>query len=89
MIWQTLDEDGMAPMMFSQISLKAWEYFLCTILTDKAFKFLLFCDDGEWKLREWSTRSYPPGTATGLIRWKTMSLLPGQQVSPLTKLLHY
>jgi hypothetical protein len=59
MIWQTLDEDGMAPIMFSQISLKAWEYYSHTILADKAFEFLLFCDDREWKLREWSMRSYP------------------------------
>lgn len=29
------------------------------ILSDKTFGFLLLCDDGEWKLREWSTRSYP------------------------------
>ena len=35
------------------------EYFLRTMLTDKAHKFLLLCDDGEWKLQEWSTQSYP------------------------------
>jgi ketosteroid isomerase-like protein len=59
MLWRTLDEDGMAPQTFGQISMKAWEYFSRTMLADGAHEFLLFCDDGEWKLREWSTRSYP------------------------------
>jgi hypothetical protein len=59
MLWRTLDEDGMAPATFGQISMKAWEYFSRTMLADEAHEFLLLCDDGEWKLREWSTRSYP------------------------------
>jgi hypothetical protein len=59
MIWRTLDEDGMAPVTFGQISLKVWEYFSHTILADEAFEYLLFCDDREWKLREWCMRSYP------------------------------
>ena len=49
----------MAPQSFGQISMRAWEYYSSTMLADEAFEFLLFCDDGEWKLREWSTRSYP------------------------------
>lgn len=59
MLWTTLDEDGMAPQTFGQISMKAWEYFSRMMLADEAHDFLLLCDDGEWKLREWSTRSYP------------------------------
>ncbi|KAF8269528.1 hypothetical protein EI94DRAFT_1699444 [Lactarius quietus] len=59
MLWRTLDEDGMALQTFSQISMKAWEYFSAIMLTDKSFKFLLLCKDGEWKLREWSMQSYP------------------------------
>jgi hypothetical protein len=39
--------------------MKAWEYFSSFMLSDKVFKFLLFCNDREWKLREWSTRYYP------------------------------
>jgi hypothetical protein len=59
MLWRTLHEDGLAPSTFGKISMKAWEYFASMILSDKAFEFLLLCDDSEWKLREWSTRSYP------------------------------
>jgi hypothetical protein len=59
MLWRTLHEDSLVPSTFGQISMKAWEYFASMILSDKAFEFLLMCDDGEWKLREWSTRSYP------------------------------
>ena len=59
MLWRTLEEDGMAPMTFSQISHRAWEYYSTLMLADKAYNFLLLCNDGEWKLREWSTRSYP------------------------------
>jgi hypothetical protein len=29
------------------------------MLSDKAFEYLLLCNDREWKLQEWSTRSYP------------------------------
>ncbi|KAH9007894.1 hypothetical protein EDB85DRAFT_2165131 [Lactarius pseudohatsudake] len=59
MLWAALDEDGMAPATFGGISMKAWEYFSRMMLTDEAHDFLLLCDDGEWKLWEWSTRSYP------------------------------
>jgi hypothetical protein len=45
MLWQTLDTDGMAPQMFSQILLKAWEYFSSLMLVDKLFDFLLLCND--------------------------------------------
>jgi hypothetical protein len=59
MIWRTLDKDGLAPTTFGKMIKPALEYFLRTMLADKAHEFLLLCDDGEWKLREWSTRSYP------------------------------
>ena len=59
MLWRTLDYDGMAPQTFGQISMRAWEYFSSMMLAEEAFDFLLLCDNGEWKLREWSTRSYP------------------------------
>ncbi|KAH9170881.1 hypothetical protein EDB89DRAFT_2071341 [Lactarius sanguifluus] len=39
--------------------MKAWEYYSRMMLADEAHDFLLLCDDGEWKLWEWSTRSYP------------------------------
>ncbi|KAH9008347.1 hypothetical protein EDB83DRAFT_2531849 [Lactarius deliciosus] len=59
MLWATLDEDSMAPATFGGISMKAWEYYSRMMLADEAHDFLLLCDDGEWKLWEWSTRSYP------------------------------
>ena len=59
MLWRTLNSDGMAPPSFGQILMRAWEYYSAVMLADKAFDFLLLCDNGEWKLREWSTRSYP------------------------------
>ena len=59
MLWRMLDADGMAPLTFGQISYKAWEYYSSIMLADKLFDFLLLCDDGEWKLREWSSKSYP------------------------------
>ena len=36
MLWRMLDEDNMAPPTFGQISLKAWEFFSLTMLTDEA-----------------------------------------------------
>ena len=59
MIWRTLDKDGLASTTFGKMIKPTLEYFLRTMLTDKAHEFLLLCDDGEWKLWEWSTRSYP------------------------------
>ncbi|KAI9447367.1 hypothetical protein BJY52DRAFT_1193331 [Lactarius psammicola] len=59
MLWRTLDKNGLAPETFGKISKKAWDYFSRTILADQTHEFLLLCDDGEWKLREWSTKSYP------------------------------
>ncbi|KAI9435026.1 hypothetical protein BJY52DRAFT_1197793 [Lactarius psammicola] len=59
MLWRTLDKNGLAPETFGKISKKAWDYFSRTILADHTHEFLLLCDDGEWKLREWSTKSYP------------------------------
>ena len=59
MIWRMLDKDGLAPATFGKMIMPALEYFLRTMLADKAHKFLLLCNDGEWKLREWSMWSYP------------------------------
>jgi hypothetical protein len=58
MLWRTLHKDGMAPATFGQISMRAWEYYSMLMLADKAYSFLLLCDDGKWKLQEWSTQSY-------------------------------
>ena len=59
MIWQTLDKDGLVSTTFGKMIKPTLEYFLRTMLADKAHEFLLLCDDGEWKLWEWSAWLYP------------------------------
>ena len=57
-LWMTLKEDGRAPKTFSKISSSAWEFFLRMMIANPGFDFLRWCDDGEWKLREWATHNY-------------------------------
>lgn len=58
-IWETLDEHGLAPTTFDKISENAWEFYARSMLSDPEFFFLQLCDDGQWKLKEWSNSSYP------------------------------
>jgi hypothetical protein len=58
-IWETLDEHGLAPTAFDKISETAWEFYARSMLSDPEFFFLRLCDDGQWKLKEWSNSSYP------------------------------
>jgi hypothetical protein len=39
--------------------MRAWEYFSSLMLTFKAFKFMLFGEDREWKLQNGSYQSMP------------------------------
>jgi hypothetical protein len=57
-LWATLKEEGRAPKTFGKISSSAWDFFLRTMVADPDFSFLRWCDDGEWKLREWATQNY-------------------------------
>lgn len=58
-IWETLDEHGLAPTSFDKISETAWDHYARIMLDDPEFFFLRLCDDGQWKLKEWSNSSYP------------------------------
>lgn len=68
MIWRMLNKDHMATASFSQISLKAWESCTCIQYANNVFDFLLFCSNREWKLQDWSTRSFIPILAPQLIQ---------------------
>jgi DNA-directed RNA polymerase delta subunit len=68
--WATLMEQGRAPKTFSKMSSSSWEYFSRTLLADPDYAFLRWCDDGEWKLREWSTQAYSSWTLTSGLREK-------------------
>ncbi|KAI9460989.1 hypothetical protein BJY52DRAFT_243694 [Lactarius psammicola] len=57
-IWETLDEHGLAPTTFDKISEIAWDFYARIMLNDPDFFFLRLCDDGQWKLKEWSNSSY-------------------------------
>ncbi|KAH9037219.1 hypothetical protein EDB85DRAFT_627729 [Lactarius pseudohatsudake] len=57
-IWEALDERGLAPPTFDNISEIAWDFYARIMLNDPEFFFLQLCDDGQWKLKEWSNSSY-------------------------------
>ena len=57
-LWASLKEGGRAPRTFGKMSSSAWELFLRMLVSDPGFAFLRWCDDGEWKLREWSSQNY-------------------------------
>ena len=61
-LWMTLKEQGKAPRTFGKMSSGAWEFFLRMMVTDPDFEFLRWCDDGEWKLREWAMQNYSSWT---------------------------
>ncbi|KAI9440360.1 hypothetical protein H4582DRAFT_2210601 [Lactarius indigo] len=58
MIWMELNNVDLAPPTFGQFTNIAWDFYWRSILAYPEFQFLLLCDDGMWKLRQWSTRSY-------------------------------
>ncbi|KAI9445310.1 hypothetical protein H4582DRAFT_908008 [Lactarius indigo] len=57
-IWEALDERGLAPTTFDNISEIAWDFYARIMLNDPEFFFLQLCDDGQWKLKEWSNSAY-------------------------------
>ncbi|KAH8981089.1 hypothetical protein EDB86DRAFT_3087377 [Lactarius hatsudake] len=58
MIWLELDDVGLAPPSFCKMTKIAFDFFWCSILTYPEFQFLLLCEDGKWKLQQWSIKSY-------------------------------
>ncbi|KAH9082192.1 hypothetical protein EDB83DRAFT_622163 [Lactarius deliciosus] len=57
-VWEALDERGLAPTTFDNITEIAWDFYARIMLNDPEFFFLQLCDDGQWKLKEWSNSSY-------------------------------
>ena len=80
MLWRALDIDGMALPTFGQISMLAWEYYSLMMLADEALDFLLLCNDGKWKLREWSTQSYPSWHCNRLTKDTDSELTKGESI---------
>ena len=70
-LWMTLKEQGTAPKTFSKISSNSWEFFLRVVVANPDFEFLRWCDDGEWKLREWATQNYSSWALNARLRDKT------------------
>jgi len=62
MAWQSLHKQKMAPKMFSKISMEAWEFIAHSILPNPKLEFLLYCDDRQWKLKEWCKQNYSSWT---------------------------
>ena len=61
-VWESLDRRGMAPQTFGKISSEAWEFIARMVLPLPEFQFLLYCSDGEWKLKEWCKTNYSSWT---------------------------
>ena len=49
---------GMDPPQYGKMSSKALKFVARLILPEPEFEFLLYCDDGHWKLKEWCRLSY-------------------------------
>ena len=61
-VWESLERHRMAPQTFGKISSEAWEFIARVILLLPEFEFLLYCSDGEWKLKEWCKVNYSSWT---------------------------
>ncbi|KAH9025351.1 hypothetical protein EDB83DRAFT_2526801 [Lactarius deliciosus] len=58
MIWWELDDIGLTPPTFGQMTKIAWDFFWRCMVAYPEFQFLLLCKGGEWKLRQWPIKSY-------------------------------
>ena len=75
--WEDLHDVKLAPTTFCKMSRIAWDYFWRSMVSVPQFSFLLLCEGGQWKLRQWSIKSYPSWAANRGIR----------QVKPKTEVL--
>ncbi|KAH9161262.1 hypothetical protein EDB89DRAFT_2080764 [Lactarius sanguifluus] len=57
-IWFTLADHSEAPPTWGKVSDVAGEYYFQRVLNEPGLEFLQYCDDGLWKLREWTQQSY-------------------------------
>jgi hypothetical protein len=61
-VWEALLDKKMAPVSFCKMSCEAWDFYARSVLNDPGLEFLLYCDDMQWKLREWSIQNYSSWT---------------------------
>jgi hypothetical protein len=57
-IWETLLNHGWAPKSWGKISSVASDFHARSILNTPGLEFLQLCDDGQWKLMEWTQQNY-------------------------------
>ncbi|KAF8266304.1 hypothetical protein EI94DRAFT_1701843 [Lactarius quietus] len=57
-IWVSLIDFQLALVTWGKILSLAWEYYARKMLNKPGLEFLWLCDDGQWKLQEWSQQSY-------------------------------
>jgi hypothetical protein len=67
-VWESLERRRMAPKTFGKISSEAWEFIARVALPLLEFEFLLYCSDGEWKLKEWCKTNYSLWTCNHSLR---------------------
>jgi hypothetical protein len=58
MVWEELYVTKLTPQTFCKMSKITWDFYWCSIVTIPDLDFLLLCEGGEWKLRQWSIDSY-------------------------------
>ena len=61
-VWLSLHSHGITPKTFSKMSSEALEFLLQSILPLLEFKYILYCDNGHWKLKEWCKQNYSSWT---------------------------
>ena len=67
-LWQSLHIMGFAPITWGKITSLGWEYYARSMLNEPGLEFLRLCDDGQWKLREWTQLNYSPWAKQNGIR---------------------
>lgn len=92
-VWFTLATHHEAPPTWGKVSDVAGEYYYRRVLNEPGLEFLQYCDDGLWKLREWTQQSYSGWARNHGIRGSQMRQKTPQEGSERgglddTKLIH-
>ena len=66
--WATMLEYGYAPKTWGKISSIAREFYFRSLLNEPGLEFLRLCEDGQWKLTEWTQQSYSGWSARNGVR---------------------
>ncbi|KAM6489219.1 hypothetical protein JOM56_015389 [Amanita muscaria] len=69
-IWIAFKKTGEAPATWGQISTDLHDYYVREMVSDPRYIFLRYCNDGEWKLLEWTRKSYSSWTLSNGLREK-------------------